>query len=601
MSAEQFVTYCTWAIFVLLFVFALIEAVRCPLRVNIDVALLFAAPTLIILIGVAAMFGLVQPGPLPNAVNTTLLLAIAYWTLRLVRNFAPVPVWLHRASAAGFVVLSAGAFAFWPPRPALLNLAQIAYFIGLELYAGVAFALAAWGAVGITRRRLRTVALGSFLLGLALLFSALRGRWEGFISLFEVSALASGLSYFLGVIPPSGLRRSWQEPELRAFLKATAALSRESGEAALREIERRAAASAGAPIARLGLWDEASRALRFSVDGQQVSVPLSPEDAAARAFRDQRPVLAVAPTIAGALGASHPGQWAALAAPVTSGDRRYGVLTVYAPTRALFASSDLDVVELLAAQSAAVLESRGLVSELAQAEASVEAARLKDDFLSAAAHELKTPLTTLLAQAQLLERRLRRSPEAPANPKSVGLILQEAARLRDLVDELLDAADVDRPTPGQALRPVDLLDLARQQAARRASMRHPFEVDAGGPATCLGDATRLDKLIGHLLDNAVKFSPDGGEVRITLRRTGRAIQLSVEDCGIGIPADDLRRVFERYARGRNVDDRSFAGLGLGLYICRAIVEQHGGRIWAESDLGKGSVFYVEVPEAYHED
>src|SRR5207248_5716990 len=139
-----------------------------------------------------------------------------------------------------------------------------------------------------------------------------------------------------------------------------------------------------------------------------------------------------------------PGVKALLAAPITAGQERLGVLVVYAPHAPVFAEEDLDLVQLLADQAAVILESRTLIDEAARVQAREEVARMKEDFLSAAAHDLKTPLTTLVGQAQLLEKRILRAPEAPVDLTSVQRLVREAQRLRTLVLELLDAARTEQ-------------------------------------------------------------------------------------------------------------------------------------------------------------
>jgi signal transduction histidine kinase len=110
------------------------------------------------------------------------------------------------------------------------------------------------------------------------------------------------------------------------------------------------------------------------------------------------------------------------------------------------------------------------------------------------------------------------------------------------------------------------------------------------------DRTRIEQLLDNLVENAVKYSPDGGEVRVRLWCEDGQAYLTVRDQGIGMRPVDLANVFERYQRGTNVDDRRFAGMGLGLYICKGIVEEHGGRIWASSPgTGRGTVMHVMIP------
>jgi signal transduction histidine kinase len=284
-----------------------------------------------------------------------------------------------------------------------------------------------------------------------------------------------------------------------------------------------------------------------------------------------------------------------MAAPVTAGERRLGVIGVYATREPIFADEDIALTRLLADQAAIVLETRALIDEAAQARARDETARMKEDFLSAAAHDLKTPLTTLVAQAQLLERKALHDPAAPADIVGLQRMLRETIRLRTLVMELLDAARAEQGKLVGERLPVDLVAFAREAAERHNSSRHPVSVESKGELTGLYDPGRIAQLIENLVENAVKYSPDGGAVRVRIWREGAWNHLSVTDRGIGIPAAELPRVFSRFYRGTNVDDRRFSGMGLGLYICKAIAEQHGGSISVQSAPGMGSTFEVRLP------
>jgi signal transduction histidine kinase len=324
-----------------------------------------------------------------------------------------------------------------------------------------------------------------------------------------------------------------------------------------------------------------------------------------RAFKEQRPLF-----VADAPGANpahrelyeQNGARAVMAAPITAGDKRLGVLAVSAPRAPLFAEDDLILLQLLADQAAVVLESRALIDEAARVRAREEMTRLRDDFLSSAAHDLKTPLTTLVAQAQLLERRSQLSPDAPADLPGIRRLVVESTRLRGLVLELLDASRVEHGRLLGAKEPVDLVEVARRTCDRHNGPRHPCRLEVvpasrNGAGWLAGDfdRTRIEQLLDNLLANAVKYSPEGGRIDLRLWREGDEARISVTDPGIGIPNEDLPRLFERFHRGSNIDDRRFAGMGLGLYICRGIVQEHGGRIWATSRLGAGSTFHVALP------
>jgi signal transduction histidine kinase len=261
----------------------------------------------------------------------------------------------------------------------------------------------------------------------------------------------------------------------------------------------------------------------------------------------------------------------------------------------MFARDDLELVQLLADQAAVLLESRALIDAAARVQARAEATRLKDDFLSAAAHDLKTPLTTLVARAQLLERRILRAPEAPADLASVRALITEAQRLKSLVLELLDASRMEQ---GKLLGPreaVDLRQLVEATVQRQTSTPHRLIVAAPEPMVGQYDCTRIGQVVENLIENAIKYSPPSSEIQVNLWRADHTAFLTVTDHGIGIPPTDLPHIFDRFYRGTNVDDKQFAGLGLGLYICRGIVEQHGGRIWATSRAGQGTTMQLALP------
>jgi len=271
------------------------------------------------------------------------------------------------------------------------------------------------------------------------------------------------------------------------------------------------------------------------------------------------------------------------------------VLEAYTDHEPVFSEDDLDVVRLLADQAAVILESRALIDEAARVRAHEEAARLKEDFISAAAHDLKTPLTTLVAQAQFLERRAETQPAAPADLPGLRRIVREAKRLSALVLELLDASRLEQGKLVGEREPVDLVELARDVARRDTYQGRRIKISAGGPVVGSYDPRRIGQVLENLVENAVKYSPDESEIQIDLAQRDGQAYVDVTDQGIGIPPGDLPQIFERFHRGSNVDDRRFAGMGLGLFICKGIVEQHGGRIWVESRVGTGTTFHVVLP------
>jgi signal transduction histidine kinase len=454
---------------------------------------------------------------------------------------------------------------------------------------------------GITGRRMRAVALGTVALGLDIVMAVVDPalphalRWAGAV-VRDGFSLLCGLSYYVGFAPPSWLRRAWQEPELRAFLGRAASLPRLPDTSAIvHELERGAAASLGSSHAVIGLWDEASGELEFGLDGAPVLV----DDIARQTFVTQRAAftddaLHYNPADTIIYRSYH--VTSVLSVPITAGHRRLGVLTIYAARAPMFAEDDLTLARLLADQAAVILESRALIDEAARVRAREEATRLKDDFLSAAAHDLKTPLTALVAQAQLMEYRANRDPKAPADVAGIRRMVRESQRLKALITELLDVGRVEAGKLLGARETVALGALLEETCHLHSTNRHPVRLRIDEDVIGEYDPVRIRQLVHNLLDNAVKYSPHGGEVRVELWRDNGEARLTVTDRGIGIPESDLGQLFDRFHRGSNVDDRQFAGMGLGLFICRGIAEQHGGRIWVTSPGPKeGSTFHVALP------
>ena len=234
---------------------------------------------------------------------------------------------------------------------------------------------------------------------------------------------------------------------------------------------------------------------------------------------------------------------------------------------------------------------RLLAAERTAREAAEAAVQARDTFLSIAAHELKTPLTSLKGGAQLLLRRQARGQLDPDRLASgLGDLVRAIDRLATLTDDLLDA---ERLRTGQlALMPraTDLATLvgeAVDRARDRADGGHRLTLDAsaGLPPVPI-DAIRIDQVLTNLLDNAIKYSPQGGTVAITVRAAGEGVAVSVRDAGIGLPTGAADAIFEPFGRAQNATTSNLPGMGLGLYICRNIVERHGGWIKAES-AGEG--------------
>ncbi len=231
--------------------------------------------------------------------------------------------------------------------------------------------------------------------------------------------------------------------------------------------------------------------------------------------------------------------------------------------------------------------------------------QLKDQFIAIAAHELRTPLTAIMGFASMLtvQTRLGRGPElADWQQEAIGEIDEASGRMNTLVKDLLDVTRIQAGRLELDLALLDLVAIVRRCIARfqLSTQLHTFTVDVSKESVLVeADGPRLEQVFGNLLSNAIKYSPQGGPIAITVRvdqEAGQA-EVRVQDAGIGIPTEQQPQLFERFVRASNVHRYRITGTGLGLYICRELVERHGGHIWFESTEGVGTTFFITLPLA----
>ncbi len=225
-----------------------------------------------------------------------------------------------------------------------------------------------------------------------------------------------------------------------------------------------------------------------------------------------------------------------------------------------------------------------------------ELARMTD-LISTLAHEMRTPLTSIKGYSTaLLMEDVTFSPETQR--EFLQFIDAECDVLETLIHDFLESAIIDAGMMRLEMQPVKLPPLLKgvvDDIARRTQI-HRFVVDFSKRFPILdADPDRIAQVLRNLLDNAVKYSPDGGLIVVRGEVREEEVVISVADQGVGLTPEHLNRLFEEYFRARSGPARHVAGTGLGLRIARAIVESHGGRIWAESQLGVGTTFYFTLP------
>jgi signal transduction histidine kinase len=260
-----------------------------------------------------------------------------------------------------------------------------------------------------------------------------------------------------------------------------------------------------------------------------------------------------------------------------------------------FGPEDLAFAQDLAARASVAIENARLYREAR------EAVRARDEFLSIASHELKTPLTTLQLQIESLARKVRNTKGEPAmealSPR-VTASERQVERLTALISSLLDISRITAGRLDLDLEPVDLAAVVREAAARfredLARAGCALEIRTDGPCVGEWDRVRLEQVVTNLLSNAAKYGASR-PIEITVSGDETTARLSIRDQGIGIPPEHQARIFERFERA--VSDRHYGGLGLGLWIVRQIVEALGGSIRVRSSAGEGSTFTVLLPKA----
>ena len=250
---------------------------------------------------------------------------------------------------------------------------------------------------------------------------------------------------------------------------------------------------------------------------------------------------------------------------------------------------------------AAIQKARLLEREQEMRERLEEVDTIKSEFVSSVSHELRTPLTSILGYLEMLADGFGGTLSAEQE-RILQVVDRNAHRLLILIEELLIMSRLESGSFRLALGPVSVGALVHgaYQAVLPDLMVRSLDVEidvASDVGIVQGDSAQLDRVMINLLTNAIKFTPDGGRVAVTARRTGDAVHVDVVDTGIGIPAEDQAKIFDRFFRSSSIAELAVPGTGLGLWITRTIIEEHGGHIGVSSEPGGGTRFSVSLPSA----
>jgi signal transduction histidine kinase len=289
-----------------------------------------------------------------------------------------------------------------------------------------------------------------------------------------------------------------------------------------------------------------------------------------------------------------------LSVPLLLEKRIMGALTVFRREVGSFSSEVVNLLQTFAAQSALAIQNARLFREIEEKSREIEAAnRHKSEFLANMSHELRTPLNAIIGFSEVLQERLF----GELNEKQAEYtddILTSGRHLLSLINEILDLSKVEAGRMELEVATFDLplaIDNARTFVRERA-VKHGINLDVTvderlGDFT--GDERKIKQILLNLLSNAVKFTPEGGRIGINARQTHRAVEISVSDTGVGIAPEDQARIFEEFRQVGSDNAKKVEGTGLGLTLAKKFVELHGGKMWLESEVGKGSKFFFTLP------
>jgi GAF domain-containing protein len=290
-----------------------------------------------------------------------------------------------------------------------------------------------------------------------------------------------------------------------------------------------------------------------------------------------------------------------LAVPLLREDRIMGGLTIYRRRTGSFSTEVVNLLQTFATQSVLAIQNARLFREIEDKSRQIEAAnRHKSEFLANMSHELRTPLNAIIGFSEVLGERMF----GELNEKQAEYtddILSSGRHLLSLINEILDLSKVEAGRMELELAKFDLplaIDNARTFVRERAT-KHGINLDVTVDERLgdfVGDERKIKQILLNLLSNAVKFTPEGGRIGIKARQADGSVEISVSDTGIGIAPEDQPKIFEEFRQVGADYAHKVEGTGLGLTLAKKFVELHGGRIWVESEVGKGSTFSFTLPE-----
>jgi len=604
-------------LFVVLFLATLVQYLQRRDPVSRDVMLTFSALGVLLLLSLVGRFTGGTPQIL-TLVGGTLFFLQPVFTLHLVSLIRRVPQRVLIGAtvaclATGLPVIVVPAVAGPNVIPGWTAILAILVFALVELLAASYLVIEARRRRGPGAARLSLAAASTALFGGALLVSTAAGASaaakESLTLVGGLLALTAAIGYLVAFVPPRAIRRIWQASTTVEYGRSLIARSAEPVAAIWSSFVDIASATTGGAAAVV-IGTRGGRANIVATAG------LPPEATAIQPSRADLDALLKAADRGAERNPAHAGPLAVKLAElsrsrfvsvvrlVESPDQPSALL-VLSPYRSLFHHSDLDLLGTLGAQTAIVAERRTILAEqealgqrlAASVEALRSASEAKSDFLASMSHELRTPLSAILGFSELMrqEPKVGESITVPAD--WVEHIHRGGEHLLTLINDVLDLAKVEAGRLDLRPEPFDLGTAVAESlnGLRPLAERKHLELTASiSDIGLVADRGRFRQMLYNLLSNSIKYTPDGGSVRVEASEAKDEVRISVVDTGVGIAPEDLAAVFEEFRQVGDPKERQ-SGTGLGLALTRRLVEAHGGRVEVESQRGKGSRFTLVLP------
>lgn len=615
MLVSELILHLLRGFYITLTILSVVDYLRHRDRIRRDIALVFvslSSTTFILL--VVSLTGI--NAPWLTKVGQIGIASLPILLLRMVGYFRVVPLDIKRVALAAWGASCIGIILFDASKVPGVMLLVIVYFVVVSGYAVLAFIRAAATSMGVAQRRLRFAAGASGLLVILIIIVGMRlvmrDNWPDITPFVQLFTIATVVMFYLGFAPPRWLRQGWQFEELRAYLlEDITKLDKLVMADVLTRLRLSVMRAMGAQKVYIALWDTNRDVLHLQ---EQTDKLLLTNDMInigiiRRVWQADKPTLVYK---AADLSGSDKQMIKAMDSemlfivPIATQDTPLGVLLVFLEYGSLFADDDLNLLNVFAQQTAIFIENynvmeqqrryaRDLEGVVAQRTQALQ--RSNDElrqFAYVASHDLQEPLRMVVSYLQLIDDRYISKMDDEAR-EFIGFAVDGAKRMKSLIEALLAYSRVE--TKEQHFTRVDtqqtldeVLKLIKISIEERNAV---ITIDEKMPQIQANEPMMI-QLFQNLISNGIKYQKENQpEVHISAARKGGEWEFSVRDNGIGIAPKDLERIFIIFQRLHT--GQQYPGTGIGLAVCKKVVEHHNGRIWAESTVDVGTTFYFTIP------